>query len=263
MHTYWLGERTETPRGQKTIEPRELGKHYDVVYLAFGLVRPENVVSLDFLCWKHWDRDSLQTQIRELQEQDTEVILSIGGWGGNSWSSVNDVEMLADRLVQVVVDWKLDGLSIDFMGDRDLHHFTVDEPNKETVYYLPELSRLLRERLPREARLILSTHDVSDFVLGSIALFDWVLSIDYKTSPQNFDRLTKHSQNVNGPPVVIGITLQDPFMPLDTAKALVLHAMKNGSPSSVFWVANEDHHDFTGLKTNSYAEMANDTLPVR
>jgi hypothetical protein len=266
LQTYWLGERTHTPVGNAAIRLDEIPEMYAVVYLAFALVLEENRITLDFLCQHPNTQETVRAGIKKLQDRSTLVILSVGGWGGNSWQSVCDEAVLCSAICQTVEDWNLDGVCLDYMGDRNMPPYYVAPPSAKGGVDLSELTRLLRSGLPECKKLIASIHAEQDFVQRNWNSLSWVMAIDYKTTPSLFDDLASYCEKQQTPlpflPVVIGITLQDPQMSLEQVYNLCDHAAIRGSCSAVFWVANEDHPDFTGKPVQAYAEVMHKALGV-
>jgi hypothetical protein len=266
MHTYWLGERAFAPSGCRLVDLGCIPSCYDVVYLAFALVRPRNVISMEFLCTPPVTLDSIRRDVRVLQSRGVSVILAVGGWGGNDWGSVTSEQSLCRSICKAVDELGLDGVSIDYMGDRDLHKFRVGPQSYRGGVNLKSFSKLLRRRLGKK-RMVLAAHEMSEFVRCTLEICDWVMCIDYKTAPSLFDQLASlrtlrlGSGDLTPVPLIMGITVQDPLMTISQVEELVQHAIDAGQPQTVFWVANEDHNEFTGLPPNSYAEFVNSRLP--
>ncbi len=269
ISSYWLGYRPADSNGKPTPTLEETPDFVDVVSLSFALVRPGNVIDTSFMCKPPNTGSTIKQGVKSLKQRKKTVLLSVGGWGGNCWNNVTSEAALARNILQVVDEWGLDGVDIDYEGDQPL-----DDWMKLPSCPLPagpgvDLSKLvteLRSRLGSEGILTAVIASDEHYIQAKIDDLNWVSTMSYG-STWLYDTMAKryHKDYPATPfvPFVLGVSCSNPKMELDAVKQSCQTPPPVGPLSMMLWDLSEDCPGFTGDATWTYLNTVNDNLPQR
>ncbi|MEO1263811.1 MAG: glycoside hydrolase family 18 protein [Bacteroidota bacterium] len=267
---YWLGYRAEID-DKPTPMLKDTPDYVDVVVLAFALVRENNTIDLSFMLNPPKTAEhSIKEGIKALHDKNTKVMLSVGGWAGNCWDSVTDVSTLVDNIMKVVDDWDLDGVDIDYEGDRELDdwmklplcaHEGDSPPNWETLF------KTLRKRLGPD-RLLTAVTAGKTFYQSSLDELSWVFTMDYGSTTLYNDLTTDYlDKNPDSKfvPYVLGVSCIQPdawgAMTVEEVKEACSVKSPVGSLCMQFWDLSEDIEAYTNQPSGTYLKTIEDNLP--
>lgn len=267
--SYWLGYRTEDTNHIATPLLEDTPDCVDVVSLAFALVRPGNAIDTTFMCRPPNNESSIKQDVKTLKQRNKTVLLSVGGWGGNCWNSVTDEKELANNILQVVDEWGLDGVDIDFEGDHDLNDWitfpSCPASNSKGVD-LGKLVKVLRSGLGTEGILTAVTASDEAYIQNNLEDLNWVSTMNYG-STWLFDtlanRYTESYPKATFVPFILGVSCADPMMSLESVKQSCKSSTPVGPLSIMLWDLSEDCNGFTGDPTWTYLNEVNNNLAQR
>lgn len=168
-------------------------KNIDVLALAFSLVKNggiETTCSSNETCLcngpNYWDQQQIQQWIAAIKAacQNIKVVMSVGGWAYNDWSSVTDPMAFATSVVDNLINWAgaFDGVDIDYEGGPDGNVL----PGNVTFYsVIQELISQMESRLTGNPVLSLPYYGGSPWGPGDLK--DLAGSITF-TASMGYDR---------------------------------------------------------------------------
>lgn len=244
--------------------------YVDVVNVAFALVRPNNKISTDFLTCFSKDyginsSDSIKAQIKYLQSKGIKVILSVGGWAGNCWTTVTDEKMLANNLINVMNTWGFDGINLDYEGDINFNSCDYpevtdwapveDQGKINPDSYLSSFVQYLKSHLGNGKLLTAVTYNTpyDQYVLDNLSSFDWVETDNY-WDRSFYDGLVQKYPNTK---FILGVSCSDPTMSLSS-----ISTWATGLNSMMLWDLSEDNNGFTQQADGIYLSTINSSLPL-
>ncbi|HKQ53483.1 MAG TPA: glycosyl hydrolase family 18 protein [Pyrinomonadaceae bacterium] len=257
--TYWLGYHPTSQAGTPTPPLNQTPSYYDVITLAFALVRPGNAVDTTFLCTPPNTEDQIKSWMRDVQQAGQKVSLCVGGWAGNCWDTVTDQGALADQIVALVEDWGFDGVDFDYEGDRPLDGWPPCDSSGGSQFDPDAFVPVLRGKLA-DGKLL--TAPVATFLFNfqpeTVALFDWIATMDYQGASDYDDLVSQYGFSK----VILGVSSDQP---LDQVQQLCRHVPPNAPSdfklSMMFWNVSSDNPGDTGQPLWTWSNTINENLP--
>jgi Glycosyl hydrolases family 18 len=270
ISSYWLGYRTTDSKGKPTPALEDIPDCVDVVLLAFALVRPGNIIDTSFMCKPPNTVSTIKQGVKSLKQREKNVLLSVGGYGGNCWNNVTSEAVLASNILQVVDELGLDGVDIDYEGDNPLDDWmklpSCPSPHCSGV----DLSKLipdLRSKLGLKGILTVVTTSDNTYIQATMDDLNWVSTMAYWNPIPLYKSMAKnyYQKNPTTPfiPIVLGVSCVDPKMALDDVIQCCQVHSPVGPLSMMLWDISEDCPGFTNCPTWTYVNTVNENLPKR